>query len=169
MKPTPEIRECLTRFSITRQIADDPNKLDMIARILKPVHFAAGEDIIRKGESGSEAFLLVEGTVEIIDFTMEQEPYIKAVLEDSFAILFGELGLIGSDVRTATVRARTACVCWMLGREDFLQLGAGHPQLGWLVLLEIANLLSERLKRTNQDVLQLFEALVMEVEGEEGG
>ena len=168
MKPTAEIRERLAQFAIVRQIAGNPEQLDRVAQILRPVTYAAGEEIVRKGEAGSEAFLLVEGNVEIVDFTMDGEPYVKAELLDKYQILFGEMGLIGSDVRTATVRARTRCTCWVLAREDFLHLGDEHPQLGWLVLLEIARLLAERLKRTNEDVLRLFEALVMEVEGETG-
>jgi CRP-like cAMP-binding protein len=99
---------------------------------------------------------------------MDGEPYVKAVLSDQDAILFGELALVGSDVRTATVRAQTGCICWVLERRDFLSLGEENPRLGWLVLLEIARLVAERLKRTNLDVLRLFEALVMEVEDEAG-
>ena len=168
MKPTAEIRERLEQFAITRQITGNPQQLDRIVQILRPVTYAAGKEIVRKGDAGSEAFLLVEGSVEIVDFTMDEEPYVKAALLDSYQILFGEMGLIGSDVRTATVRARTRCLCWVLAREDFLRLGNEHPNLGWLLLLEIARLLAERLKRTNEDVLRLFEALVMEVEGEAG-
>jgi hypothetical protein len=56
----------------------------------------------------------------------------------------------------------------MLRRDDFLRLGETNPRLGWAALLDIAQLLAERLKSTNQDVLRLFEALVMMVEDETG-
>ncbi|MEW6753679.1 MAG: cyclic nucleotide-binding domain-containing protein [Candidatus Latescibacterota bacterium] len=165
MQPTREVREQLGRFALVRQVVGDDGSLDLVAACLRPARYGAGQAIVTKGEPGSQAFLLVRGTVEIVDFTMDGEPYVKAVLTESDALLFGELALVGGDVRTATVRARTDCECWVLEREDFLRLGEEHPRLGWLLLLEIARLLAVRLKRTNQDVLQLFEALVMEVEG----
>jgi CRP/FNR family transcriptional regulator, cyclic AMP receptor protein len=164
MNPTCEVRERLKRFVIVKHLADDPSRLDAVAGILRPVTYQAGQEIIRKGEKGDEAFLLVTGTVEIVDFTIDQDPYIKAVLSGADDLVFGELGLVGSDVRTATVRARTSCDCWVVGRADFLRLGECDPRLGWLVLQQVAWLLAERLKRTNQDVLRLFEALVMEIE-----
>lgn len=165
MQPTPEVRERLGRFALVRQVAGDAHNLDLVAACLRPARYPAGRAIVTKGEPGSEAFLLVQGTVDIVDLTMDGDPYVKAVLTDADALLFGELALVSGDVRTATVRARTDCECWVLGREDFLRLGEENARLGWLLLLEIARLLAMRLKRTNQDVLQLFEALVMEVEG----
>jgi CRP-like cAMP-binding protein len=169
VKPTPEVRERLRRFALVQQLAGADELLDMLIEALRPARFPAGADIVAKGDAGTEAYLLVEGTVEIVDFTMQSEPYVKAVFSDNFQVVFGEMALVSQDVRTATVRARTACTCWVLRRDDFLRLGEAEPRLGWAVLLAIARLLAERLKRTNQDVLRLFEALVLEVEDDAGG
>ena len=166
MMPTPEAREILKRFSLVEHIADDPAKLDTVAAMLQSVTYHAGEEIVRKGDYGNQAFLLVKGAVEIVDYTVDGEPYTKAVLKDINAILFGELALVGNDVRSATVKAMTTCECWVLSREDFIRMGDENPQLGWLVLQQIASLVAQRLIKTNQDVLTLFEALVMEVESE---
>ena len=145
MKPTRELRDQLKRFALVGRIGDNADQLDHLLRLLSAISYPVGEEIVRKGETGSEAFLLIEGMVEIIDFTMQGEPYVKAVFSDQQAILFGELALVGSEVRTATVRARTPCTCWVLKRLDFLRLGDEQPRLGWLVLLEIVRLVAQRL------------------------
>jgi len=167
--PNAELRERLCRFALVRDLRGEEELVDALLGALRPAEFAAGTDIVTKGRSGTEAYLLVAGTAEVLDFTLQGEPYLKAVLTAEQAVLFGEVALVSDDLRTATVRARTACTCWVLRREDFLRLGDAHPRLGWVLLREIARLLAERLRRTNEDVLRLFEALVMEVEGGIGG
>jgi len=169
MKPTPEIRRRLREFGLMRRVAEEKEELlDPFIQALQPREFAPGVNIVTKGDTGTEAYLLVQGTVEIVDFNLQGEPYVKAVLGQDAQMLFGEMALVTRDVRTATVRTRTPCTCWMLRRDDFLRLGEANPRLGWAALLDIAQLLAERLKSTNQDVLRLFEALVMMVEDETG-
>ena len=168
MKPSAEVRQRLSSFTLCQSLAAEPELLDLFVQALEPVSFPAAHDVVRKGESGTEAYLLASGTVEIVDYTMQRDPYVKAVLNETHNVVFGEMALVSNCERTATVRARTACTCWMLERDHFLRLGVENPRLGWIVLLEIARLLADRLKHTNQDVLRLFEALVMEVEGELG-
>lgn len=164
MKPTPELSERLKQFTLFKPIAADQAGLDAVASILQPTAYPAGETIIHKGDIGDQAFLLVEGTVEICDYTMDGEPFVRAILQGSDSVIFGELALTRNDKRTATVIARTACTCWTIRRDDFIRLGDQNPYLGWQLLQQIAKVLAARLEKTNQDVLTLFEALILEIE-----
>ena len=166
MTPTPEVRERLQQFRILQPLAADPAQLDAIAHILQPITYDTGDAIIRKGDIGDGAFLLVRGTVEVLDYTMDGEPYTRAVLRDSDSVIFGEMTLIRNDKRTATIIATTPCECWALTRDDFIALGDQNPRIGWQILRQIAIVLGERLEKTNQDVLVLFQALVLEIESE---
>jgi len=164
MKTDAAILERLARFAITAPLAGDDEALAELAAVLEPRRYRAGEEIIRKGEAGDCAFLLAEGRVEVFDFTMDAEPFTRAVLDAEQAPLFGEVALVGGGERIATVRARTDCVCWILTRDGLAALGDRHPRVGWRLLMPIARLLAAHLEKTNRDVLRLFEALVLEVE-----
>ncbi len=85
--------------------------------------------------------------------------------EDAF---FGELALLDREVRSASVLAETDCEFLVINREDFNQLGEEDPRLGLLVTRAIAKELSKRLRKANQDMVLLFEALVEQV-AESGG
>ena len=167
MKADAIIRQRLHLFPLLRVLNDE--LLDSFINRLKVERFSAGAHVIQKGESGDRMFLLARGSVEIVDYTVDREAYTKAILDESSAVIFGEQALISGVPRTATVLARSDCECWSLSRDAFHKMGEEDPRLGWLVLREIASLLSQRLVKTNEDVMRLFEALVIEVESEAVG
>jgi CRP-like cAMP-binding protein len=164
MKPTPEVLEHLASFLVMRPISEHQEQLALVAESLEERSYRAGVEIIHKGEKGDCAYLLVKGEVTVFDYTMDQEPFTRAILTAELHPLFGEVALVGGGERIATVTARTDCRCWVLQREAFIRLGDQHPEIGWRLLHQIAQLLAGHLEKTNRDVLRLFEALVIEVE-----
>jgi CRP-like cAMP-binding protein len=76
---------------------------------------------------------------------------------------FGELGLLDSDRRSATVTAETDCEVIVIERDRFLRFGDSNPTAGLSVTRRIASNLASRLRRANDDVITLFAALVHEV------
>ncbi len=164
MKTTPEVLEHLSAFLLMKPISEHHDQLALVAASLDEQDYRAGAEIIRKGEHGDCAYLLVKGEVTVFDYTMDQEPFTRAILNSGQHPLFGEVALVGGGERIATVTARTDCRCWVLRREAFIRLGDQHPEIGWRLLHQIAILLAGHLEKTNRDVLRLFEALVLEVE-----
>ncbi|MDP2360705.1 MAG: cyclic nucleotide-binding domain-containing protein [bacterium] len=164
MRITPETLPLLGAFPLTAPLAGDPAALELLAGILEERRYRAGDQIVHKGERGDCAFLLVDGEVEVLDYTMDREPYTRAVLDSAEHPLFGEVALVGDGERIATVEARTNCLCWVLRREAFERLGDQHPRVGLALLRHVAHLLAGHLQKTNRDVLHLFEALVLEIE-----
>lgn len=164
MKATPEVLEHLSNFLLMRPISDHREQLALVAETLEERTYRAGAEIIHKGERGDCAYLLVQGEVTVFDYTMDQEPFTRAILSADLHPLFGEVALVGGGERIATVTARSDCRCWVLKREAFIRLGDQHPEIGWRLLHQVAQLLAGHLEKTNRDVLRLFEALVLEVE-----
>jgi CRP-like cAMP-binding protein len=67
---------------------------------------AAGEAIVMQGDDADEAFVVVEGAVDVID---ESTHRVLATLRTG--ALFGETALINEDHRNATVRAHDDTCC----------------------------------------------------------
>ena len=106
--------------------------------------------------------------VKIHKRTPDQEPYTIVDLRDDEDVFFGELALMDKEVRSASVTAETDCEFLVIHRDNFIQLGEEDPRLGLLVTRAIARELSKRLRKANQDMVLLFEALVEQV-AESGG
>lgn len=76
--------------------------------------FAAGEQIFRQGDFGDCAYLIEQGSVEVIAADREAEHRISLLGRGE---LFGEVALIDREPRTATVRAVEKTVLIPIQRE----------------------------------------------------
>ncbi len=89
-------------------------------------HFAADRVIIQQGEPGNTFYILVRGKVDILRDEGERTVSVGK-LEDGDC--FGEMALLSSQPRNATVKALTDCVCLSLSRDLFNRLLADEPEL----------------------------------------
>ena len=113
-------RETLERVPLFR--GGDPLFLSQVGIAIRPRAASAGEVIIRKGEVGAEMFLICRGEVEVLDDSGD----VRAVLRDGDC--FGEIALVLSQARAATVRAKTFCDLFVLNKSDFDRILQDHPQ-----------------------------------------
>ncbi len=96
--------------------------LSQVIQALCPKMVSAGETIIRKGEIGHEMYLLVRGEVEVLN----DDDQVVTVLKDGD--FFGEVALLMSTPRNASVRTRTSCDLFVLEKADFNRILRDHPQ-----------------------------------------
>ena len=160
--------EKLSKIKLFHTVKDDEERLTKLARIVTWQQCKAGVEVLSEGTEGSELYILQKGTVRIIKRTLDQERYTIVTLKDDEDAFFGELALLDREVRSASVLAETDCEFLVINREDFNQLGEEDPRLGLPVTRAIAKELSKRLRKANQDMVLLFEALVEQV-AESGG
>lgn len=95
-----------------------------------------GEELIREGTPGREAFLLVEGS---LDVTLRGES-IASLAPGEFV---GEMALLAHGPRSATVTARTDARVVVIGAPAFAQL-LDRPRF----VRKMASSLATRLRRT---------------------
>jgi glucose-6-phosphate 1-dehydrogenase len=96
--------------------------LHTVALALKSVVFSPGETVIRKGDIGREMYFICRGTVEVLDGGGK---VLNTLGEGSF---FGELALLSSQPRTATIRAASTCDLFVLDKTDFNHVLKDFPQ-----------------------------------------
>ncbi len=113
-------RETLERVPLFRD--GDPLLLSQVSMALRPEAASVGEVIIREGEPGSEMYLICRGEVDVLD----AGGHVRATLREGDC--FGEVALLLSEPRTATVRARTSCDLFVLEKSDFGRILREHPQ-----------------------------------------
>ncbi|MCB8921451.1 MAG: cyclic nucleotide-binding domain-containing protein [Ardenticatenaceae bacterium] len=90
-----------------------------------PVHFAAGETIIRQGDKADKFYILANGRVEVLETINGQEQHINYLNAGDY---FGEIGLLEDQQRTATVRAVTAVHALAFDRAAFRRWLSKSPE-----------------------------------------
>lgn len=155
----------LARFSIFEEFKNDPAILSLFEKIVKPCSFAPGTVILEEGTSGSHMFLLLRGRVAVAKKTPSGDEYKVADLHDHMNIFFGEGALLDVDTRSATIKALSQCECYSIDREDFEAFSRLYPALALPVFKRIARAVMTRFRKTNQDFLLIYNALVEEIRG----
>ncbi len=117
--------------------------------MLEQQTFQHGEILFREGEESDVAYLLVEGNVEIFKRTEK-----GTVLLSSFGQgeLFGEMGLIGGNPRSASAAADGPVTVKKISHESMNQLMSQSPP-------EVAQMIKafmERLREGNQKISRLI-------------
>ena len=113
-------RETLERVDLFK--GGDPVFLNQVAMALRPQTVPAGTVIVKKGDPGSEMYVICRGEAEVLDGAGQ----VKATLRDGD--IFGEIALLLSEARIATVRARTSCDLFVLEKADFCRILREQPQ-----------------------------------------
>jgi glucose-6-phosphate 1-dehydrogenase len=120
---TPDVLEELPLFK-----GADTLLLNSVIMALAPETAEAGDTIIEINEPASEMYFICRGEVDVIDASGKTVQVLK---DGDF---FGEVGLLLSTPRTATVRARTLCDLFVLKKADFVRILREHPQFAEAVL-----------------------------------
>ena len=93
--------------------------LEGLARSVEPVGLTAGEVLIREGEPGDRFYAIADGLLQV---TIGGVPVATKVRGDGI----GEIALLYSVPRTATVTAASPAAVFALTREAFLAAVTGH-------------------------------------------
>ena len=104
--------------------------------------FAAGETIVAEGSVGEEFFVVVRGRVIVEKAGVEM-----ATLGAGGH--FGEMGLVESQPRSATVRATEPTRVVTLGQADVMNLMRREPNLSVKLLWSLVQVMSQRLRAAN--------------------
>lgn len=117
---------------------------------MRKTAYKAGKTIIKEGEKGSEAYIIVDGHVEVTRKTHDGSEIVLAKLGDNQ--MFGEICMIDDTLRrSATVRALTDVVVAVIPQESFLEKFQNTPG----AVRSILKVLAKRLADTNDMFIDL--------------
>ncbi|GLI69549.1 hypothetical protein VaNZ11_014092 [Volvox africanus] len=108
-----------------------PAALEVIIDSMHSVDVEAGTDIIRQGDREASQFYVLEAGVCEVWVRGSDARAPKKVLVYSAGSAFGELALLYSAPRAATVKATTRCVLWVMERSVYnaVKRNFTHEQL----------------------------------------
>ena len=118
----------------------EPSKLKLLAFTSHWLKFQPGEEICRQGEPGDSAYIITEGTAEVL-VDSDTGPVLVAVRGKNDVI--GEMAILCDQPRTATVRARDSLSALNISKDVFMQLVRSSPDMAVHIIRTLADRLEE--------------------------
>jgi hypothetical protein len=110
----------LASISLFSGLSDDA--LKVLSNHVTAVSFMPDDIIIGEGEGGDALYIIQHGEAEV----SKGGKVIAGIKQGDF---FGEKGLLGDHVRSATVTAKTMLSLLRLGRRDILKIAGSHEEI----------------------------------------
>jgi CRP/FNR family transcriptional regulator, cyclic AMP receptor protein len=114
----------------------DERELDQLARQMHERRFPEGADVTSEGAGGAGFFIIAEGNADV---TVAGEHRASIGPGD----FFGEIALIDTGVRSASITAATELLCYGLTPWEFRPFVEEHPKVAWALLQTLAGRLRE--------------------------
>jgi CRP/FNR family cyclic AMP-dependent transcriptional regulator len=157
--------ELLRETEIFRNLTDP--QIAKLLKVSRNLSFPEGTVIMREGDEGDTMYLILEGTVEVAkslviedgDEEARETNKVFTRLDASGHAVFGEMALLERMRRTATIKTVTKCRFYEIARDAFLGLLDTDHEMGYRILMNMARIVSARLRKADEDTIKLTTAL----------
>ena len=146
-------REVLAKMPLFSRLQE--RELLRIMQVVEVIAFEPGEVIVKEGDRGDELFIVLSGTVRVARGE-------STLLEIGAGEAFGEMALIRSMPRSATVTAVEPSELIALRRQDFFEILRKEHELAVKLLWQFLGVLADRLDQTSRDLSSAREELAAE-------
>src|SRR6476660_5233497 len=140
-------RQVLRRSTLFARLGDE--ETDHILAHARVAKYAAGDQIVVKGDPGDSMMAVLNGRVSISAPSLDGRQVVLSVLRDGD--IFGEIALLDGKERTADVNALTDCEILIVPRRSLWSLLERRAD----ICIDLMLVLCERLRHTNQQVEDL--------------
>ena len=104
----------------------EKQELESIAEALVPAPFVSGDTITKQGAVAHWLYIVIEGEADVWRETDRGRQFIATLKPGS---VFGEMGMMTGEPRSATVIARTDVECFRLDKRAFGNVLRARPDI----------------------------------------
>lgn len=148
----------ILQFPLFKPFEDSPHKLRNILDHAEILRYNQGDVIINEGDDdGGALYLICEGAVviaKIIDPTTGRAKPLAVLRKANY---FGEMSLFDQQPRSASVIAQTETHLLKISSNSFQNLVRTDVEISSELLSQIIRGVSERLRRTNMELVVLYD------------
>ena len=125
-------------------------ELKTVAKIIHRRKYRQGELLFLKDDPGAAMFIIKSGAINIVVPDHHNNDMVLATLKAGTFV--GELALLDSSARSASAKAIEATEALAFFRSEFNKLLKTHPTIGSKIMRELAIIIGQRLKATNEQL-----------------
>jgi len=145
------LKQSLTDTALFAELNDE--QLNRLARIGEMQSYKRGAEIFKQGTEGSHFFVICSGAIRV-------SQTVPGIGEEAFAVLrqgtvFGEMSVFDDAPRSADALAHERCELFSVEKEALHQLFAHNRLLACNVLEKMVQLMSRRLRQSNDKLAML--------------
>jgi CRP-like cAMP-binding protein len=142
----------LARHDFTAGV--EPADLAILQSHLTLRTFSAGSVLGKEGDAADRMWIIVSGSVSV-RLRVADVRGSRRIVSLSGGTTVGELALLETRQRSAGIVADDEVTCYELTRETFDRIAAEQPQLGTVLLRNLARQLARNLLRASEDIRQM--------------
>jgi PPM family protein phosphatase len=146
-------RDTLARMPLFRPLND--RELLRVLQVTDVIPYKNGELVITEGDKGEELYIVLSGTAKVVRGGAE-------VAKLNAGDHFGEMALIRSQPRSASVVADGDCDLMVIRRVEFFEILRKEHQLAVKLLWQFLGVLADRLADTTRELGAAKEELAAE-------
>ncbi|MCS6778357.1 MAG: cyclic nucleotide-binding domain-containing protein [Geminicoccaceae bacterium] len=132
----------------------EPARLKLLAFTSEHIDYEPGEIVCRQGEPGDAAYILLEGSADVLVDTPSGRVKVATLGKNE---IVGEIAILCDVPRTATVVAATRLHTLKIAKDGFLNLVTQFPHVAVEIMSELAARLHATTQRLTQVSLRLAE------------
>jgi CRP/FNR family cyclic AMP-dependent transcriptional regulator len=121
-------------------------ELRVIARYLTKVDKKKGETVFAEGDPGDHMVIVADGKLSVFK---GGEHGSQLLCHEGRGRIVGEMALLDRERRSATCVAESDCELLVFTGDNMARLAADTPLLAYRFMLNLAKLMSRRLRRTS--------------------
>jgi CRP/FNR family cyclic AMP-dependent transcriptional regulator len=122
------------------------SEIDSLISYSRVERYPAGREIFSKGSPGQSLVAVLRGSIKISSLSNEGKEIVFNII--NAPEIFGEIGVLDGEERSADATAMTDCELLVLNRRDFLHLLENRADLCMIML----RILCQRLRQTSEQV-----------------
>jgi len=133
----------------------DYSQIKILARHTSAFKAEEGVAVVREGVRESFMGLILKGRVNIVKQDSKKEDITVAQLGPGKT--FGEMAMIDSEVRSASVIAEKPSTVLIVTQDSFFSLADENPKFGMNLMMRIAKVISQRLRQTSGKLIDFLD------------
>jgi len=124
----------------------DPARLKLMCFASERLTFKPGQSLFERGDPGDAAYIIVDGTADVIA-TIDKPTVVAKLAKND---IVGEIAILCDVPRTATVAATSELTALKITKDLFFRMVTDFPEMG----VEVMRVLAHRLENTTADLLK---------------
>lgn len=129
-------------------------EIRILRRQFRRRFFRPGETIFEEGGKGDSLYFLTRGRADVSIYlsSLGQDKRLQTLMDGS---IFGEMAILDSNPRAATVRAVEDTLCYRLSIEAFELIKQKYPEMTLKLFNNLSMMFSERMRSANTMISEL--------------
>ena len=132
-----------------------PAELQAIVQLSNERKYKKNDVIFAEKSRGEEIYILTKGRVRI-ELGVKGKTDFVTVHRIQKGEIFGELALVGDGNRSASAECETDCDVIVINRDALRGLFEKNTRIGYIIMANLASVLSTRLRKTNLQLVACF-------------